>query len=347
MIQCQLKLRLTKAQESQLLEWLPILGSIWNFAVRKIELNALDHIYFSPVAFRNLLAGHSRKLGIHSHVLQGVLMSAYESWRRAQRGISKKPHLKGARNKINSIPFPDPFSRPTGNRLWLHGVGSVRFHGQDIPAGRIKSGRVVKRASGWYLCLFIDAEPTPITLTAHAVVGIDPGFASLLTLSTGQKIEHPRELERSAARLAQAQRGNDKQLTARLQERILNQRKDRNHKLSTRLVSENRIIAFSKDRASAVAHRFGKSVASSAHAQLRQMLAYKCRAGGRQYIEVDPANSTRRCSFCGALTGPTGLAQLSVRQWECSACGTSHDRDRNAAINTLIVGAGYAHEVTA
>jgi transposase len=35
---------------------------------------------------------------------------------------------------------------------------------------------------------------------------------------------------------------------------------------------------------------------------------------------------------------------LSVRQWECSACGAHHDRDVNAAINTLIVGAGMALE---
>jgi putative transposase len=71
-------------------------------------------------------------------------------------------------------------------------------------------------------------------------------------LSTGEKIEHPRELEASARRLAQAQRGKKKKLVARLHEKIANQRKDRNHKLSKRLVEENVFIAFSKDNHKAI-----------------------------------------------------------------------------------------------
>ena len=58
MIQCQLKLRLNKGQEKLAESWLPILGSVWNFAVRKIELNAKDKIYFSAREFHNLLANH-------------------------------------------------------------------------------------------------------------------------------------------------------------------------------------------------------------------------------------------------------------------------------------------------
>ncbi len=147
-----------------------------------------------------------------------------------------------------------------------------------------------------------------------------------------------------AGRLAQAQRGRRRHLTARLQERIGSQRKDRNHKLSRRLVSENRLIAWSKDSHAVIARRFGKSVTSSAHSQLRQMLAYKCRAGGALFIEVDPRNSTRRCSTCQALTGPTGWAGLKVRQWTCSACGADWDRDVNAALNTLNAGLGMSLE---
>ena len=38
---------------------------------------------------------------------------------------------------------------------------------------------------------------------------------------------------------------------------------------------------------------------------------------------------------------------LSVRQWTCTVCGTDHDRDCNAAKNTLIAGAGVALESSA
>ena len=344
MIQCQLKLRMCKSQEKNAESWLPILGSVYNFAVRKIELNAKDKIYFSKQEFQNLLANHGEKVGIPSHTLQGVLCTVHDAWKRCFKKTSGKPRLKGMRNKLTSIPFPDPIKAPKGSRITLPSLGSVRFHKMDIPDGKIKCGRMVKRASGWYLCLFIDAEPKKIEHVAFGEIGIDSGFKSLLTTSDGEIIEHPRELEGGAERLAQAQRGHDKQLAARLQERIANRKKDRNHKLSHRLVSENIFIAFTKDKISGIAKRFGKSVASSAHYQLRQMLSYKMPKSGGTYVEPDSKLSTKTCNECGSQSGPTGLAGLSVRQWVCRDCGASHDRDVNAAINTLIVGAGYAHE---
>jgi transposase len=205
-------------------------------------------------------------------------------------------------------------------------------------------GRIGKRASGWYLCLFIDATPQAIPHTGEAQVGIDPGFHHLLTLSHGEKIPHPHELRQTAQRLAQAQRGTRQRLAARLQERLANQRTDRNHKLSRRLVAENQTIVWSKDNNKGLARSFGKSVASAAHAQLRMMLAYKCTASGRQYIEVPSRFSTKTCSACGSLSGPTGYAGLPVRQWTCADCGSAHDRDVNAAINTLHAGVGTTHE---
>jgi len=173
------------------------------------------------------------------------------------------------------------------------------------------------------LCLFIESAIQTIPLKSDCVVGIDPGYKSNLTLSSGEKIDKPKRLQRAEKRLAQAQRGKIKRLTARLQERIKNRRKDDNHKLYRKLGAE--------------ASRY----------QLRQMLSYKCTASGRKYIEVDSKGSTMTCSKCLAKTGPIGKAGLSVRQWECAECGILHDRDQNAAINTLLVGLGTSLERSA
>ena len=345
MIQTQLKLRMCKTQERIAESWLPILGSVFNFAVRKIELNAKDKIYFSKNDFQNLLANHGERLDIPSHTLQGVLCTVHDAWKRCFKKIAGKPRLKGMRNKLTSIPFPDPIKAPKGNRITLPSLGSVRFYKMDIPDGKIKCGRMVKRASGWYLCLFIDAEPKKIERTGYGEIGIDSGFSNLLTTSDGEIIEHPRELEASAERLAQAQRGHDKHLAARIQERVANRKKDRNHKITTRLVSENVLIVWSKDNHKGIAKKFGKSVASSAHAQIRGMLSYKSPTSGTTFVEAASKDSTKTCNECGKPTGPTGLAGLSVRSWVCRDCGASHDRDVNAAINTLNIGAGCAHEV--
>jgi IS605 OrfB family transposase len=292
-----------------------------------------------------LLAGHSQKIGIPSHTLQGVLCTAFDAWDRCFKKRGGKPKLKGARRPLNSIPFPDPFKSPKGRWITVPGLGETRFHKQDIPEGKIKCGRIVKRASGFYLCLFIDAQCAEIPKTGDSAIGIDPGFHTLLTLSTGEKVEHPKEFARAQERLAQAQRGKRKKQAARIHEKISNQRKDRNHKLSRRLISQNQVIVFSGDNHRAVAKKFGKSVSSAGHGQLRNMLSYKSLIGGRQYIEVNPKNSTRICNVCKALTGPTGLAGLSVRHWVCSGCGATHDRDVNAAINTLRAGVGATLEI--
>lgn len=340
MIQYQIKLRLKPKQEAMLNLWLFMLTGVWNWAVRKIEQDSKGGIYYTPNGFQNLLSEHSKKMGIPSHTIQGILSMAYTAWQRCFKKIGGKPKLKGNRNKLNSIPFPDPIRAPSGNYVKLPGVGLLRFHKQDIPDGKIKCGRIVKRASGWYLCLFIDAERAPIVSTANGMIGVDPGFKDLLTFSDGEKIEHPKELQASENRLGQAQRGINRKQVARMHERIKNQRKDRNHKLSLRMVKENAVIVFSKDNIKGIAKKFGKSVSSSGHAQLRSMLAYKSIQSGTKYIEVASHNSTRTCSACGALTGPQGWAGLKVREWRCIACRTLHDRDKNAAINTFVSGVG-------
>jgi transposase len=348
MIQAQLKLRLNNVQEARLVGWLWNLTSVWNWAIRKIELDAKDKIYYTPKDFQNLLANHGEKLKIPSHTLPGILLQAHTGWVRCFKKLAKKPRFKGVRNKLNSIAFPDPIKPPKGNHIGIPGLGKVRFHKQELPEGQIKCGRIVRRASGWYLCLFMAADREPIERKEHGKIGMDPGFKHLLTIAAldggWEKIEHPRELEATEHRLAQAQRGHNRVLMARLHERRANQVKDRNHKLSLRLVQENVVIRFSGDNHKGVAKKFGKSVSSSSHYQLRQMLAYKSRSGGTQYDEPDAKFSTKTCSDCGSLSGPTGWFGLAVRQWRCSGCGSLHDRDVNAARNTLFAGAGIAHQ---
>ena len=48
------------------------------------------------------------------------------------------------------------------------------------------------------------------------------------------------------------------------------------------------------------------------------------------------------CSNCEARQGPSGLSKLTVRFWECSACGAQHDRDINAAKVILKTGLGWS-----
>jgi putative transposase len=343
MLQAQLKLRLTVRQEKALEGWLWHLTGVYNWASRKIELDAKDGVHHTKYDLYEYLNGASDVLDIPAVVLREIASRAHESWQRCFKKISKKPKFKSRRNRLRSIGFPVVLKEPVKNRIKLYGIGSLKFHKQDLPKGKIKQAQILKKASGWYLTLTIDAT-RQIQRKSFGIVGIDPGFKHLLTLSTGEKVTHPRELERNALRLAQAQRGRNKTLAARLHAHIANQKKDRNHKLSLDLVQRFDTIYFSKDNTKAIAKRFGKSVSSSNHYQLRTMIQYKSLAGGTVYKEVSNKFSTQDCSACGARMGPKGWNGLSVREWRCSTCGVQHDRDHNAAVNTLIAGRGSRHE---
>jgi putative transposase len=84
--------------------------------------------------------------------------------------------------------------------------------------------------------------------------------------------------------------------------------------------------------------RMAKSVFDAGWGMLKAQLQYKGQQAGRCVQVVNERNTTRTCSSCGSLTGPTGLDMLVVRIWVCNECGVTHDRDVNAARNILSAG---------
>jgi putative transposase len=297
-VACTVKLKLRPAQERMLIRWLWHLTGVYNWAIKKIERCAAIGIYHSRYDIEGMLSGHSRTIGIPARVIEGSARTAHQAWRRCFDGLASRPRLKGQRNRLNSILFREDLHLHAADIIHLTGIGKVRFHKQDIPFGRITQARLIRRSSGWYLALSIEADPIAIPLVALGEVGIDPGFSRLLTCSSGEVVERPHELA---------------------------------------------AIYWSTDSHQAIARIFGKSVASAAHGQLRQFLDYKSRAGGRRFVAVSNRYSTVTCSACGARSGPSGYAGLKVRQWRCG-CGANHDRDVNAAVNTLLVGRGLRLE---
>jgi transposase len=84
-----------------------------------------------------------------------------------------------------------------------------------------------------------------------------------------------------------------------------------------------------------------KLEAGQFYRSIEQKIANAQRRGqqaGRCVQIVNERNTTRACSSCRALTGPSGLDMLDVRIWVCRECGVTHDRDVNAARNILFAG---------
>ena len=111
MIARELKLKLTKKQESVLNAQLFQCSGLYNLIIRRIKLSASDKIYYSKYELFNQFAGHSKKTDLHSRTIQGIIEQAYIAWERCFKKIAKEPKLKSVRNKLNSIPFPDPVKK--------------------------------------------------------------------------------------------------------------------------------------------------------------------------------------------------------------------------------------------
>ncbi|MCZ1002504.1 RNA-guided endonuclease TnpB family protein [Streptomyces mirabilis] len=222
---------------------------------------------------------------------------------------------------------------------------------RPLPEGAKPSTVTVSQDSAgrWFVSLLCD-DPGVKPLPARGnAVGIDAGLEHLLTLSTGEKIANPRHerrdraaLAREQRRLAKKEKGSANRARARLKvakihARIADRRRDTLHKLTTRLVRENQTIVIEDltVRNMVRNHRLARSISDASWSEFRSMLEYKAQWYGREVIAVDRwFPSSKLCSVCGTLRD---RMPLHVRTWTCD-CGTTHDRDVNAANNLLAAG---------
>jgi len=77
--------------------------------------------------------------------------------------------------------------------------------------------------------------------------------------------------------------------------------------------------------------RLAKSVHDAGWASFVDMLEYKARLHGRNFLKIGRFQPTSQtCSLCGVKDGSK---PLHVRAWRCRGCEVWLDRDVNAAVN--------------
>ncbi len=278
--------------------------------------------------------------------LQAAFASFFVKKARYPRFKSKKKSRRSAEYTTSGFRFRD-------GRLTLAKMAEPLdiVWSRPLPEGASPSTVTVSQdaAGRWFVSLLVeDASVMPLPARDSAV-GIDVGLEHLMTLSTGEKITNPRHEGKDRARLALAQRRLAKKekgsanrakacrKVAKIYARIADRRQDHLHKLTTRLVRENQtlIIEDLTVRNMVRNRKLARAISDAAWSTFRNMLEYKAEWYGRELIAVDRYYpSSRLCSKCGSLQQ---RMPLNVRTWTCD-CGTTHDRDVNAAKNLKAAG---------
>jgi putative transposase len=237
------------------------------------------------------------------------------------------------------------------------GPMEVRLHRRID--GTIKTTTVSKTKSGKYYISFQVEDgrelPLPVPIREDNVVGLDVGLNTFVTTSDGEKIDGIAPFRESEARLAVLQRRASRKVkgsqnwkkamrkVALWHEKVANQRRDFQHKLSRRLIDDNDMVVVEdlNIRGMVKNHRLAKSITDAAWSEFIRQLEYKAALVGKTFVKIGRLEPTSKtCSSCGHRNGDISL---NIREWDCPSCGTHHDRDINAAINIRAAGIDRLH----
>lgn len=288
-------------------------------------------------------------------------MTAYNNWFNSLKGKSKakqsypKFHKKGQKDSFRIAATKTSKGYDLRIEDYEHikvpKLGSVKFrnyNGIDWSKIHIYNITIKKTPTNKYFAsLCCELPESEYVEPKFEACGFDLGIKDFAIFDSGEVIENPKYYRKTEYRIKKTQRilskcvkfsKNYKKVQlklAKLHEKIKNQRKDFQHKLSRKIVNENQVIV-SEDlnvKGMLKNHKLAKSIADASFCSFCNMIAYKANEQHRQYVKIGTFYpSSKLCHCCGFKY--KGL-KLEERFWTCPDCGTFLDRDENAAINIL------------
>lgn len=282
--------------------------------------------------------------------LQQSLLNLDTAFKNFFQGRAKYPAFKkkhsnqSARYTTSGFTFRDGKIKLAKHSQPLNIKWSRQFNGKPTSCTVSKDA-----ANRYHISILVEEEIKAMPFVKKEV-GIDLGLTHAVITSDGLKINNQKYYRTQEKRLAKAQRrlskkkkGSNNRAKARLRvakihAKISDQRKDFAHKLTTKLVNENQVIAAeSLQVKNLVKNRnLSKSIQDVGWQQITSMLEYKANWYGRSFVQIDKFYpSSKRCHVCGHISEKM---PLSVRIWDCPSCSNQNDRDVNAAKNILKAG---------
>lgn len=355
-------------QEAEMLNWLEQSRRVYNYALRerkdwmqsrKCRVDACsiksEYIIHGSTPYPNYYAQkksltQARSVipelnAVHSQVLQEVLLVLDKSFRFMQERGFGFPRFKKF-GQVRSLVFPQFKDNPvTGWQIKIPKIGAVRINlHRPIPEGfAVKQVKVVKKASGWYAMLVLQADIfVPDAVPKGKSIGIDMGLEKFLAASTGKLIARPKFFGQLQSKLKWLQRqlkdkvkgSNNYRIAqrqiAKLHEHIHNTRREFHFLVAHQLCDDVGMI-FAEDLNLKATSRGMHSLhcLDAGWGGFLDILGWVCKKRNVFFARVNPNGTSQTCPNCGTHTGKK---ELSDRVHHCNECGYITDRDVAAAI---------------
>ncbi len=359
----------TKDQETLIAQHLGCCRFVYNWALdRKNTAYHDESISLSKYDLMNQLPtlkeGFPWLKEVNAQSLQQSIHHLSRAFTNFFEGHAEEPAFKKKHDPEQSFTVPQSYTVDfKQGTVKLPKIGAIKtvFHRTFV--GTTKSATVIRRSTGrYFISIVVEDGRKPLKPTdpiPDQTVGIDMGLSHYAVLSTGDVVENPKYLRNAQTRLAVLQRRLDRKQkgsqnrdkarlkVARCHQKIADQRQDFQHQLSSRLVRENQALAVESLNVDGMVknHKLARAIGDAGWGTFLSMLRYKCQEAGKTLLKIGTFEpSSKTCSVCGYKNQNLTLKD---REWTCPDCGTTHDRDLNAAINIknfALAGAERAEE---
>ena len=289
---------------------------------------------------------HPHWHALPSQAIQEELKRIDRAYQRFFNKLGGRPKLK-KRHKFKSITFPGHAGWSLKNnritlsfrkwnpqtRQWQFDKVAFTFFKHRQWHGTLSRITMKRDNCGDYwlyiITTYTDFRSLP---TTGESVGADFGMKdAYLTLSTGEKLQHPQPLKQSLNKLRtlnkalnRKQKGSNgwwrcMRQIARLYRKISNQRKDFHWQLASELCERFDTIVLETLNLAGMKRLWGRKVSDLAFYQFVEILKYKCEKHKRLLKQVGQwMATTKPCSDCGFHNE---TLTLKDRQWRCPTVG--------------------------
>ena len=282
-----------------------------------------------------------------SQAVQQELGRIDKAYDRFFKKLGGRPRIK-KQHKFKSLTYPSSAGWSLSNnritlsfrkwnpktRQWQFDRIPYTFHKHRQWHGTISQVTIKRDTCGRYwVCItttYTDKKPLP---TTGKSVGADFGMKdAYLTLSTGEKVQHPQPLKQSLNKLRFLNKALSRKVKgsngwwkcvrqiARLYRKISNQRKDFQWQLASKLCKKFDTIVLETLNLDGMKRLWGRKVSDLAFYQFVEILRYKCSKHKRLLKQINQwtETTTKPCSDCGFHNEDL---TLNDRQWTCPECG--------------------------